>query len=528
MIRIIFLIAVFVVIFFNVTVGLFYPTVWWSMVVLGPLIAIGFIDMIQIRHTIRRNFPVIGNLRYFMELVRPEINQYFVESNTEGTPFSREDRSVVYQRAKKDVDTIPFGTLKNVYETGYEWVNHSLAPVHVKPEDLRVMVGGPNCTQPYSASVLNVGAMSFGAISKNAVLALNQGAKMGHFAHNTGEGGLSQYHLQSGGDVIWQIGTGYFSCRTKDGKFCETQFAEKSKHPHVKMVEIKLSQGAKPSHGGILPAAKVSKEISKIRGVPLGVDCISPPAHSAFTTPFEFVQFIAKLRDLSGGKPIGFKICIGKRREFIALCKAMIKTGITPDFIEVDGGEGGTGAAPLEFSNYVGCPLTEALIFVQNCLVGFSLRKKIRIISSGKITTAFGMIKRMTMGADLCYSTRGMMLSLGCIQALKCNTNHCPVGLTTQDPQLVVGLVVEEKNKRVYNYHRNTIKILSELLGAMGLKHTQELRPWHVMRRVGLSEIRNYSELYQFLHEGDLLKEPLPSSFDRACRIASPDTFAHV
>lgn len=494
------------------------------MVIFGPLILIGFMDMFQTSHTIRRNFPVIGNLRYFMEMVRPEINQYFVESNTSGTPFNRLDRSLVYQRAKGELDTLPFGTQKNVYEVGYEWVTHSLMPRHVDPLTLRVNIGASRA-KPYLASVFNIGAMSFGSLSANAVLALNQGAHMGNFAQNTGEGGLTSYHLSGGGDLIWQIGTGYFGCRTIAGKFSPENFSEKAKHKNVKMIEIKLSQGAKPGHGGILPAEKLTKEIAQIRDVPMGKSVISPPGHSAFSTPVELLQFVERLRELSGGKPVGFKLCVGKLREFVAIAKAMRKTGITPDFITVDGGEGGTGAAPLEFSNYVGFPLNEGLIFVHNTLVGFSLRDKVKLISSGKINSGFGILKHMVMGADLCYSSRGMMLALGCIQALTCNTNRCPTGITTQDPALTVGLVVSEKNRRVASFHTTTVKSFAEILGALGLESPTQLRPWHLLKRVSNDCVKDYSEIYHFLKDGDLLKDFLPPEFERACQTSNPDSF---
>ncbi len=525
MVRLIFLLSVLSVIAINWALSFAVPAIWWSMVIFAPLIALGFADMFQTTHAIRRNFPIIGNLRYFMELIRPEINQYFVESNTSGTPFNRLDRSLVYQRAKGERDTIPFGTQKNVYEVGYEWVTHSIMPKHVNTAHLRVVIGqGPKA---YSASLFNIGAMSFGSLSSNAILALNQGAQMGNFAHNTGEGGLTEYHL-SGGDVIWQIGTGYFGCRTAEGKFCPEKFSKKAKLENVKMIEIKLSQGAKPGHGGILPAAKVTKEISEIRGVPMGQSVISPPGHSAFSTPVELLQFVQRLRELSEGKPVGFKLCLGKPREFVAIVKAMQKTGITPDFITVDGGEGGTGAAPLEFSNYVGFPLNEGLIFVHNTLVGFSLRNKVKIISSGKINSGFGILKHMVMGADLCYSSRGMMLSLGCIQALTCNTNACPTGVATQDPSLTVGLVVAEKNKRVANFHNATIKSFAEILGAMGLEKPSQLKPWHMLRRVSTDRVKDYSEIYPYLKDGDLLREPLPSEFIRAYQTSNPDSFTIV
>lgn len=506
-------------------VGKFYPLVLCLFFIIGPLVLMGFYDAFQTKHAVRRNFPLVGHFRYWLEMIRPEINQYFIESNLDGVPFNRQQRSLVYQRAKGELDTLPFGTQKQVYDMGYEWVNHSLMPVDVDSKSLRVQVGGPECKQPYSSSVLTISAMSYGSLSKNAILALNNGAKLGGFAHNTGEGGISPYHLNPGGDLIWQIGTAYFGTRTLDGKFCEKQFVEKSKYPQVKMIEIKLSQGAKPGHGGILPARKVTPEIAEIRNVSLGKDVLSPSAHSAFSSPAGLMEFIAKLRNLSGGKPIGFKLCVGRRREFLALCKAMMETGITPDFISVDGGEGGTGAAPLEFSNSIGCPLTEGLIFVHNALVGFSLRDRIRIIASGKVITGFDLIKRIALGADLCASARGMMFALGCIQALRCNSNSCPTGVTTQNPNLVAGLVVKDKSQRVALYHEETIQSTAEIMGAMGIEKSSDLRPWHIMRRVGLTEIKHYGELYYYLKDGDLLQKKLPQSYDRACKIAVSYSF---
>ena len=513
-----------------VAIGLLYlvwPPVLWSLVFFSPVMLLGFYDMFQIRHSVLRNFPVIGHMRYFLELISPEIHQYFIESETSGAPFNRQERSVVYERAKNVRDTVPFGTVMDVYATGYEWVNHSLSPKHLDIDEVRVDVGGKDCSRPYSASLLNISAMSYGALSQNAVIALNRGAKMGGFAHNTGEGSISPFHLQ-GGDLIWQVGTGYFGCRTDDGQFNAELFAEKSAIEQVRMIEIKLSQGAKPGHGGILPAAKLTREIATIRGVPMGKDVNSPPGHTAFTTPIELVHFISRLRELSKGKPIGFKLCVGKRREFLSICKAMHETGITPDFITVDGGEGGTGAAPMEFTNRIGTPLVEGLIFVHNALVGFNLRKDIRIFSSGKITTGFDIIKRLAMGADLCYSARAMMMAVGCIQAQKCNTNTCPVGVTTQNPSLMVGLVPEDKSRRVCNFQRNTVKSACEMMGAMGLEKMEDLRPWHLMRRIEAYEIRNYSEIYDFLEPGDLLKEPMPESYARACKAARSDSFTET
>ncbi len=463
--RRIFVYFVLLTILFSIVAAVTFPVALWAWVVLIPIVALGLYDICQVRHSILRNFPVLGHFRYLFEFIRPEIYQYFVENDTDGVPFDRDERSLVYQRAKAVRDTIPFGTKENVYKTGYEWINHSMAPVHNVPEDMRVMIGGPDCSQPYSASLLNISAMSYGSLSKNAILALSQGAKLGGFAHNTGEGGISPYHLDGGGDLIWQIGTGYFGCRTDDGDFCDELFQERASHPQVKMIELKLSQGAKPGHGGILPAVKLTPEIARIRHVPMGKDVNSPPGHRVFSTPIGLLEFIVQLRELSGGKPVGFKFCVGKRREFLAVCKAMVETGITPDFIVVDGGEGGTGAAPLEFSNHIGAPLVEGLIFTHNALVGYDLRQRIRVIASGKVTSGFALLKRLALGADACSSARGMMLALGCIQALKCNSNHCPVGVATTDPELMVGLVPSHKSVRVANFHRETIESLCGYAG---------------------------------------------------------------
>lgn len=509
----------------NIALGLVWLPGLYGFVFLAPLLAVGFHDMVQTHHSIRRNFPILGRARWILESIRPEIQQYFIENNTDGRPFSRERRSLIYQRAKNDVATLPFGTQMNVYETGYEWVNHSLVPKHVDPKSLRVLVGGPTCKKPYHASIFNISAMSFGALSKNAILALNHGAKLGEFAHCTGEGGLSPYHLDPGGDIIWNIGTGYFSCRTPSGKFDPEKFSERANHAHVKMIELKLSQGAKPGHGGILPAKKLTPEIAAIRGVPMGHDVLSPPSHTAFTTPIGLLRFIQQLRDLSGGKPVGFKLCVGKRREFLAICKAMVETGIYPDYIAVDGGEGGTGAAPLEFSNHVGSPLNESLVFVHNALVGINARKHVKIWVSGRITTAFDIISKLCMGADVCYSARAMMMALGCIQALQCNTNTCPTGVATQNPWLTRGLVVEDKKTRVKNFHHATLESVSEILGAMGCESTNELRPWHLMRRFGPFEVKHYGEIFNYLEDGALLSHEPPKIFARAWQTARAESF---
>jgi glutamate synthase domain-containing protein 2 len=505
---------------------IWHPAVW-SLVIFVPIFALGIYDMLQTEHTITRNFPVFGHLRFLLEDIRPEIYQYFIESDTNGTPFNRQNRSVVYQRAKKVDDTRPFGTELNVYDDGYEWLNHSIGAIdHTKLNtDPRVTVGGPQCAKPYSASVYNISAMSFGSLSENAILALNSGAKIGNFAHNTGEGGLSDYHLQPGGDIFWQIGTGYFSCRHKDGTFDPDAFAKRAVLPQVKMIEIKLSQGAKPGHGGILPAAKVTPEIARIRLVEMGEDVISPPGHTAFSNPMEMMAFIKKLRELSGGKPIGFKLCVGHKSEFLAVCKAMIKTGIYPDFITVDGGEGGTGAAPLEFSNSVGMPLREALAFVYDALTGFDLKKHIKIIASGKVATGFDLVKNFALGADMCNSARGMMFALGCIQALSCNTNRCPTGVATQDKILMKGLVVDDKKTRVANFHKATVESAVQMIGAAGLQHPDDIHRMFIYRRVGSNQIQTYGELYPYIPKGSLLKTPYPLSFEMDMAISSADIF---
>ncbi len=511
-------------------VWLYWPPVLWSLILIVPVLVIGFQDYFQRKSSVLRNFPIIGHFRFIFEAIRPEISQYFIETETGGRPFSREERSLVYQRAKKMRDTVPFGTIRDVYEVGYEWVNHSMQPAHVEPSSLRVTVGGPDCAQPYSASILNISAMSYGALSSHAILALNDGARMGAFAHNTGEGSISPYHLRPGGDLIWQIGTGYFGCRDQSGQFDIVEFGERATHPHVKMIEIKISQGAKPGHGGILPAAKLTSEIAAIRLVELGNDVISPPAHSAFSTPRELCEFIGRLREASGGKPVGFKLCVGKRREFLAVCKGMLETGIAPDFIAVDGGEGGTGAAPLEFTNKVGAPLTESLIFVHTALTGFGLRKQIRVIASGHVVSAFDLVKRLALGADMCNSARAMMLALGCIQARRCNSNKCPVGAATQDPQLTAGLDVHDKGARVSHYHSETMHAVAELLGAMGVNRAAELRPWHILRRTSPNRIQNYSEIYggYALEDGSLLQPDAPESHRRAVACASSDSFSNA
>jgi len=511
----------------TVMISLAWPPFFWAFLFIGPFVLLGIYDLYQPKHSIVRNYPVFGRLRYLAEDLRPKIYQYFVESDTNGKPFSRLNRSLIYQRAKKETDTIPFGTQLDVYENGYEWLSHSINAIshHELDEDPRVIVGGPDCKQPYSASIFNISAMSFGSLSENAILALNGGAFMGNFAHNTGEGGISDHHTDPKGDLIWQIGTGYFGCRHHDGTFNDEAFAERSALPQVKMIEIKLSQGAKPGHGGILPASKVTPEISRIRLVKEGFDVISPPGHSVFTTPLELVAFVQRLRTLSKGKPIGIKLCIGRKSEFFAICKAMVETGIYVDWITVDGGEGGTGASPQEFSNAVGMPLREGVAFVYDVLTGFGLKKHIKIIASGKIASGFDIVKNIALGADMCNSARGMMFALGCIQALECNMNTCPTGVATQDPSLMKGLVVEDKKVRVFNFHRLTVASAIELLGAAGLRHPYQLTRAYINRRISSNVMQSYIETFPYIPEGSLLQTPYPSRFELGMALSTSETF---
>jgi len=506
----------------------FWPPIVWLLAILAPFIALGIYDMFQKQHSIRRNFPLFGHGRWIMEEIRPYIRQYFIESDTDGTPINRMFRSIVYQRAKGVLETVPFGTRVDTYRTGYEWIAHSLSAINVADaeKDLRVTVGGPDCRQPYSASILNISAMSFGALSQNAILALNKGAKSGGFAHNTGEGGISPYHLQHGGDLIWQIGTGYFGCRNNDGTFSPDLFKKQASLDAVKMIEIKLSQGAKPGHGGILPAQKNTPEIAEIRGVAPHTQVNSPAMHMTFNSPLSLVRFIAQLRELSNGKPIGFKLAIGRKSEFIALCKAMVESGIVADFITVDGGEGGTGAAPLEYANSIGMPSREALAFVADCLTGFGLKKSIKIIASGKIITGFHLVKNLALGADICNSARGMMLALGCVQSLTCNSNKCPSGVATQNPKLSRGLVVPDKAQRVARYHARTVRATAEIIASAGASHTTELNRTHIYRRISQHEIKRYDQIFPYLNKDSLLGASIPDSFVLIMQEASSDTFA--
>ncbi|MDO9091304.1 MAG: FMN-binding glutamate synthase family protein [Rubrivivax sp.] len=471
------------------------------------LVGLGWRDTRQRRHSVLRNYPVIGHFRFLLEFIRPEIRQYFLESDHEAAPFSRQQRSLVYQRAKGEADKRPFGTQLDVHATGYEWINHSMAPRHITSHDFRITVGdgGSSCTQPYSASVFNISAMSFGALSANAVLALNGGAKRGNFAHDTGEGSISQHHRVHGGDLIWEIGSGYFGCRNDDGSFSEERFTANAQDPQVKMIELKLSQGAKPGHGGVLPGPKVTPEIAAARGVPEGVDCISPASHGAFSTPGEMMHFIERLRQLSGGKPTGFKLCIGHPWEWFAICKAMQQTGIVPDFIVIDGAEGGTGAAPLEFTDHVGAPLQEGLLLVHNTLTGLNLRSRIRLGCAGKVVSAFDIARNMALGADWCNSARGFMFALGCIQAQACHTGSCPTGVTTQDPKRQQALVVPTKMERVWRFHQNTLEALKELVQAAGLDHPNQITAAHIVRRMADHDVKLLANQLAFVKAGSLL-----------------------
>ncbi|AWL11531.1 Glutamate synthase (ferredoxin) [Saliniradius amylolyticus] len=514
---------------FLVLIALAAKWSWVGWLLLVPLatFGLGLLDLLQKEHSIRRNFPFFGRGRWLMEGLRPFARQYFVESDMDGRPINRMFRSIVYQRAKGAMDSNPYGTKVDVYRAGYEWIAHSMDAKNIKDINTSptVTIGGSDCQQPYEAALLNISGMSFGALSDHAVKALNKAARLGGFYHNTGEGSISDYHLEYGGDLVWQIGTGYFGCRDQNGQFSPDAFAEKAAYDSVRMIEIKLSQGAKPGHGGILPAGKNSEEIARIRLVEPHTDVISPSTHSAFSTPIEMMQFIQKLRELSKGKPVGIKLCIGRRSEFIALCKAMRETHIHPDFITVDGGEGGTGAAPLEYSNSVGMPLHDSIAFVEDCLIGFDLRDKIKIIASGKILTGFHLVRALALGADLCNSARGMMLALGCVHSLICNTNRCPTGITTQDRQLIAGLDVEDKAERVARYQKETVHSAVDITSSSGLKSPNKLKRYHLYRRVDHACVERLDALLPYPKPSSFLDAPLPDKYQQDILEASPDSF---
>jgi glutamate synthase domain-containing protein 2 len=490
------------------------PLNWIGVAVFAVLVVLGVFDMLQPHHSILRNYPVIGHVRWIVELVRPEIRQYLIEGDEDASPFSRSQRSLVYERAKGEAGEHPFGTLLDVYRDGYEFIGHSTVPsVVADPASFRITIGGEQCARPYSASVFNISAMSFGSLSANAIRALNAGAKRGGFSHDTGEGSISPYHREMGGDIVWEVASGYFGCRTADGHFDPDRFAEQAQTDQIKMVEIKLSQGAKPGHGGVLPAAKVTAEIAKTRGVPMGRDCISPSRHSAFSTPLEMMAFITQLRTLSGGKPVGFKLCIGHPWEFMAMVKAMLETGVLPDFVVVDGAEGGTGAAPTEFSDHVGMPMREGLLFVHNTLVGAGIREKLKLGVAGKIVSAFDIASALAIGADWTNAARGFMFALGCVQSVACNTNRCPTGIATQDLGRQSALVVPDKAERVYRFHEQTLAALAQMLAAAGLDHPDQVKAHHLARRLSATEIKLFSELHSFLKPGVLLDGTCPHSF---------------
>ncbi len=501
---------------------------WWilAVVLLLPAVVGGY-DLVQRKHSVLRNYPVIGHLRFLLEALRPEIQQYFIERNYDGVPYDRDTRTVIYERAKGIHGEQAFGTERNVNQPGYEFLLHATVPKPVSDDTPRVRVGGPDCTKPYEMALLNVSAMSFGALSANAIRALNAGAKAGGFAHDTGEGGLTDHHLAAGGDLIWELGSGYFGARTKDGDFDPAMFADKAAHDAVRCVSLKLSQGAKPGIGGVLPGAKVSAEIAAARNVPQGEKCVSPSAHTVFSTPRELVRFIARMRELADGKPTGFKLCVGSRREFLSICKAMIDEGTTPDFIVVDGSEGGTGAAPLEYEDHVGTPLTDGLLIVHNALVGSGLRDRIRLGASGKVATGSDIVKRIAQGADYTNAARAMMMAVGCIQAQRCHTNTCPVGVTTQDPKRMRALVVPDKAERVHRFQQATVAQAVQMIASMGLDGPDQLNPGHVMRRVDHTVTRSYAELYDWLAPGELLTDP-PQDWASDWKQADPDRFSAI
>ncbi len=513
---------------FTVTaiIALFWFDILWSLIITAPVFLLGIYDILQTQSNILRNYPVWGHFRYMLLGIRPQIQAYFIETNQSGRPFAREQRYLVYQRATNTDDYMPFGTQLDVDAPGYEWINHSMCPKEPKYEGTRVEIGGPQCAKPYNSSRLNISAMSFGAISPEAIRSLNRGAKIGNFLQDTGEGGLSKYHLMEGGDLTWEIGTGYFGCRTKEGKFDPEKFKDKAILPNVKMVEIKISQGAKPSHGAVLPGDKVSKEIAEARGVPMGQDCLSPATHSMFHTPIGLLEFVQQIRELSGGKPAGFKLCIGLPTEFMSIIKAMLKTGIYPDFIVIDGSEGGTGAAPVEFSDYIGYPLNEGLVFAHNCLVGANLRQHIRLVASGKVITGFDMLCKMALGADIINMARGFMFSLGCVQSRRCQTNTCPTGVATQDPKRRYAIDIDVKAPQVAQFHHSTLQNFLHVLGAAGLNKPEEISPLHIHRWRNMTLAQSYQDIFHYLSPGDLLAGTAPNHYTELWDLADSEYFA--
>lgn len=502
-----------------------HPALYWALALVLPMLAIALIDLTQSEHSLRRNFPGTARFRWLFEWLRPFLRAYIVESDLDGRPFSHDERALVYARAKGDVDAHPFGTELDVYSGEYEWLAHSITPNPQAPRDMRVVVGSDQCARPYSASRLNISAMSFGSLGQNAIEALNLGAKIGGFYHDTGEGGMSPYHLKHGGDIVWEIGSGYFGCRDAQGRFDPALFRDRASHDCVRMTEIKLSQGAKPGHGGLLPGAKVTAEIAATRNVPQGEDCLSPPGHSAFSTPKELVEFAARMRDLSGGKPVGIKLCVGFPHELFAIVKAMVATGIWLDFIVIDGAEGGTGAAPQELSDRVGMPLREGLIIARNALVGTNLKGQIRLAASGKVASGAAVAMNAALGADWCNAARAFMFSLGCVQSMRCHTDTCPTGVATQSPARQRGLVVPDKAERVARFHESTLHALHDIVVAAGLNSPDDFRPGHLRQRINVAEMRQMDEIYPFVAPGELLGGTEHKTLRRWWDAADADSF---
>ena len=525
MLRFLVVAALGVVVVATTLLAAFGSWAWWiAAALLAFLLVVGVYDLLQRRHSVLRNYPVLGHMRYLLESIRPEVQQYFVERNFDGRPFDRDVRSIVYERAKGIHAELSFGTERDVEEVGYEFLVHSIAPVPEPEDPPRVLIGGPDCRHPYAMSLLNVSSMSFGALSANALRALNTAAAAGGFAHDTGEGGLTPYHLDGGADVIWEIGSGYFGARDSDGRFDPDQFADKAAHDHVKAISLKLSQGAKPGLGGVLPAAKVSVEIARLRGVPAHEKCVSPAAHSAFHTPRELVRFVARLRELADGKPVGLKLCVGSRVEVLAICKAMLAESVTPDFVVVDGAEGGTAAAPLEYQDHVGLPLTEGLMTVHNAFVGTGLRDRIKVGASGKVAAGNDIVKRLIQGADYTNAARAMMMAIGCIQAQLCHTNKCPVGVATQDPKRARALDVGDKSLRAQRYQSATVAQAVQIMASLGVSDPADLKPHMLAKRLSATSIRSYAEIYEWLEPGQLLVEP-PPTWANDWAAADPDSF---
>ncbi|KTD66884.1 glutamate synthase [Legionella steelei] len=494
--------------------SIFWASSLYFLILVIPLIIIGVADSFS-KNNVLYNYPLIGHIRYVMEFISPEIRQYFLEDDKSGRPYNRQQRELIKMRAHGMPGTHPFGTEQDIKKEGFDFILHSMAEKKVPPEASRIMIGGPQCKQPYSSSRLNISAMSFGALSSQAVLAMNKGAKLGGFLQDTGEGGLTDYHLRYEADIVWEIASGYFGCRTKEGRFDDEEFRKKANQKSIKMIAIKLSQGAKPGDGGLLPGKKVTKEIAKYRDIPEGKDCQSPAIHPEFSTPRGLLEFIVRLRTLCEGKPVGFKLCIGRRSDFLGICKAMLETGILPDFITIDGAEGGTGAAPSEFSDYVGLALDEAIPFVHSSLVGCNLRQHIKILVSGKIVDGFDMVKKIALGADFCNVARPMMFAVGCIQALRCDTGHCPTGVTTQDPKRAKAIDIDTKAVHVKNYHHETIKSFLQIVGTLGVDHPDKLHPSMIWHRLGNQRAKNYTQLYDYLQPGALLSDSIPDDFAR-------------